>query len=116
MFRRSFEDPIPLLGPRLSKSQEQRMKKAGLELPTVIDAPPRRRISHLVMNLPATAITFLDAFRGVLVQDEVPGLRETYDVMPMIHCHCFTRELDPKKAEVDIRQVRAYRSLVFLRR
>ncbi|KAG5732829.1 hypothetical protein E4T56_gene2787 [Termitomyces sp. T112] len=106
VFRRSFEDPFPALrGPRLSKTQERRIKKAGLyEPPTVTDAPPRRRISHVVMNLPDIAITFLDAFRGILVSDEVPGLREIYDVMPMIHCHCFTRELDPKKAEVDIRK------------
>ncbi|KAG6873213.1 hypothetical protein C0995_001567 [Termitomyces sp. Mi166 len=106
VFRRSFEDPFPaLLGPRLSKSQERRIKKAGLyQPPTVTDAPPRRRISHFVMNLPETAITFLDAFRGVLVSNEVPGMREAYNVMPMIHCHCFTRELDPEKAEADIRQ------------
>lgn len=27
------------------------------------------------------------------------------DEMPMVHCHCFTRELDPALAEKDIRQV-----------
>lgn len=99
-----------MLGPRLSKSQIQRIKRTGLyQRPTVTNAPPRRRISHLVMNLPDTAINFLDALRGVLMSNEIPELREVYDVMPTIHCYCFTRESEPEKAEVDIRQVRTYR-------
>ncbi|KAG6837325.1 hypothetical protein H0H93_011420 [Arthromyces matolae] len=107
VFRKSFKKPFPaLLAPRLSKSQERRIKKAGLyqAAPTPTIALPRQRISHFVMNLPDTAITFLDAFRGVLAQEELSGLREAYDVMPMIHCHCFTRELEQQKAEADIRQ------------
>ena len=62
------------------------------------------------MNLPDTAILFLDAFRGVLSpanagDRDLSGLY-TEAAMPMIHTHCFTRELEPGKAEADIRQVR----------
>ncbi len=57
------------------------------------------------MNLPDSAITFLDAFRGILTDAEGRNLSGTYKAMPMIHCHCFTRELEPEKAEADIRQV-----------
>lgn len=61
------------------------------------------------MNLPDTAILFLDAFRGVLSPTNAGGrnLSGIYDSehMPMVHCHCFTRELEPEKAAVDIRQV-----------
>ncbi|KAF8078969.1 Met-10+ like-protein-domain-containing protein [Lyophyllum atratum] len=115
VFRRSFEKPFPgSYGPPLSKTQEnlaqrQRKKEARISLPSG-DAPtvppPRRRISHFVMNLPDSAITFLDAFRGVLASD-AEGLHEVYDVTPMVHCHCFTRELEPDKAEADIRQLGA---------
>lgn len=42
----------------------------------------------------------------MLKPDEDDNLLDTYEVMPMIHCHCFTREMDPEKAEVDIRKVR----------
>ena len=87
------------------------MKKvrAG-ELPAPPVGPPRNRIGHFVMNLPDTAILFLDAFRGVLSPANV-GERElsgVYDKgsMPMVHTHCFTRELAPEKAKADIRQVR----------
>jgi tRNA (guanine37-N1)-methyltransferase len=58
------------------------------------------------MNLPDSAITFLDAFRGILSPENTNGrdVRSVYETMPMIHCHCFTRELDPGSAEADIRQ------------
>ena len=60
------------------------------------------------MNLPDSAITFLDAFRGIFAPSSgsVNDLQALYDVMPMVHCHCFTRELDRDAAERDIRQVR----------
>ncbi|GLB35822.1 putative specifically methylates the N1 position of guanosine-37 in various cytoplasmic and mitochondrial tRNAs [Lyophyllum shimeji] len=93
VFRRAFDNPFPASsGPRLSKTQQdlarRRRKKAGRQSP-VLDwtptlLPPRRRISHFVMNLPDSAITFLDAFRGVLASN-VEGLQ-------------------PDKAEADIRQ------------
>lgn len=75
-----------------------------------LQQPPRRRIAHFVMNLPDSAITFLDAFRGVFAQSSSPSasdidLKGLYDVMPMVHCHCFTRELDREVAERDIRHV-----------
>ena len=61
------------------------------------------------MNLPDTAILFLDAFRGVLSPANAGDrdLSGVYDRehMPMVHCHCFTRELEPERAAVDIRQV-----------
>lgn len=62
------------------------------------------------MNLPDTALEFLDAFRGILIpRGETGGrLDGVYATMPMVHCYCFTRELDPHKAEADIRQVCAY--------
>jgi len=67
----------------------------------------RNKITHFVMNLPDSALEFLDAFRGFLAPRGQDGgrLDGVYAIMPMVHCYCFTRELDPHKAEVDIRQV-----------
>ena len=64
--------------------------------------PPRDKITHIVMNLPDSAIEFLDAFRGVLSD---PDLARKYAVMPVIHCHCFTREVEEDKAHEDILRV-----------
>lgn len=68
---------------------------------------PRRRVDRFVMNLPGAALEFLDAFRGCLspIKDEL-GFETEYAEMPFVHCHCFTRELDPDKAKLDIQTVR----------
>jgi len=67
---------------------------------------PRQTVSHFVMNLPDSAIDFLDAFRGVLSESaNERDLNGNNANMPMVHCHCFTRELQPDRAEADIVQV-----------
>ncbi len=70
-------------------------------------------ISHYVMNLPDSAIQFLDAFRCILSflssERNLSGHGEIE--LPMIHCHCFTRELDRDEAEADIRRVSKYLSV-----
>lgn len=106
-FNRAWDDPLaPVPLPKISRS-EQKEIRAG-QRPAPAPGPRRNRIDHFVMNLPDTAILFLDAFRGVLSRANTGGrdLSGRYDEksMPMIHTHCFTRELEPEKAEVDIRQ------------
>lgn len=111
---RVFDDPLPACsGPKPSKQQEEKERKRLQKL-AAEDQPatpantksPRKHITHFVMNLPDSAIQFLDAFRGILIDDE-RNVRETYrDQMPMIHCHCFTRELELKAAGQDIQKVR----------
>jgi len=109
----SLADPFPAYtGPKPSLTQQRKLQKqrASESVPDNNNdspaLPPRRRISHFVMNLPDSAITFLDAFRGIFSSSSLGGkdLSEIYDTMPMIHCHCFTREIESDKAEVDIRQ------------
>jgi len=109
---RSLDDPFPAYtGPQTSLTKQRKLQRQLASLGSVpVDSPihpPRRRISHFVMNLPDSAITFLDAFRGIFSSSSLEGMNvgEVYDTMPMIHCHCFTREIESDKAEVDIRQV-----------
>lgn len=114
---RVHDDPFPAYGgPKPSKMQEVRERKRlqkvkadkSISSPAVIEEntkPARRVISHFVMNLPDSAITFLDAFRGILV-DGSRDLAGVYLQMPMIHCYCFTREQEFNSAERDIHRVR----------
>ncbi|ORZ17893.1 guanine(37)-N1-methyltransferase [Absidia repens] len=55
-----------------------------------------KTFDHFVMNLPDTAIEFLDAFRDLYQDQKV--LYESLcpaPKLPMVHCHCFTRSDDP---------------------
>jgi len=116
---RSFDDPFhPYIGPKPSRTKEKEerrnLQKLVAEVPIAHSAhsahvpnanvSPRRRIEHFVLNLPDSAIQFLDAFRGILFSGS-RDLKGIYHTMPMIHCHCFTRELEPDRAKADIRKV-----------
>ncbi|CAG8580626.1 5244_t:CDS:10 [Paraglomus brasilianum] len=55
-----------------------------------------KTFKHFVMNLPATAIEFLDAFKG-LYKDKEALITKPDDQLPMIHCHCFSKSEEPEK-------------------
>jgi len=106
--KRLIAEPFPAYtGPRKSKTQEnkERRKQRSLGSQTTDTSTPslsRNKISHFVMNLPDSAITFLDAFRGILSHQDRQEIEKIYTTMPMIHYHCFTREIEPEPVRVDI--------------
>ncbi|KAF3056379.1 tRNA (guanine(37)-N1)-methyltransferase [Daldinia childiae] len=51
-------------------------------------------ISHFVMNLPASAITFLSHFRGLYAAREELFIPHTSTKLPMVHVYCFAAKAD----------------------
>lgn len=84
------------------RRRKEQLAALGLtEFPKEVPQP--QTIDHFVMNLPDSALEFLDAYAGsytpLLSQD---GFDRSKVAMPLIHVHCFTRELEPDAAQTDI--------------
>ncbi|KAG0296030.1 tRNA(m(1)G37)methyltransferase, partial [Dissophora globulifera] len=78
---------------------------ASTPAPAAVSAAPEtehafKTFDHYVMNLPGSAIEFLDAFRGLFKGREA-DIPEPKKQLPMIHCHCFSKS---DKPEDDVRE------------
>ncbi|KAJ9157246.1 tRNA (guanine(37)-N1)-methyltransferase [Pleurostoma richardsiae] len=79
--------------PRSSKPQKK---------PEPVRVPVPPTISHFVMNLPASAITFLPHYRGLYAGREELFAPHTQTRLPMVHVHCFALKSDDEVPRIDI--------------
>lgn len=79
--------------------QTSRLKQpAATAKPTATLTSPKT-FSHYVLNLPASAITFLPSFVGLYAGREELFTPCTNARLPMIHVHCFSTKSDDNKEE-----------------
>ncbi len=65
----------------------------------------RQTIDPFVMNLPGSALEFLDAYNGCCkpLEEQPDFLGRDKIKMPLVHTHCFTKKVE--EAEADICEV-----------
>lgn len=56
-----------------------------------------KMIRHILMNLPATAVEFLDTFKGLFAR--IPPSRRSLFTLPTIHCYGFSKSEDSPEQE-----------------
>jgi tRNA (guanine37-N1)-methyltransferase len=90
-----------------SSSSPESTQPSSAPSPSLASEPTSRLISHFVMNLPGSALEFLDAYNGcykpLLDQPDFPG-REAVE-MPYVHVHCFSKEPEGDPAVQDLCKV-----------
>ncbi len=87
------------LRPKIARSARTGRSSALVERsePEVLIEP--KIFSHYVLNLPATATTFLPSFIGLYAGHEDLFSPHTSTPLPMIHVYCFSTKSDGNKAE-----------------
>ncbi|CAK7269415.1 tRNA(m(1)G37)methyltransferase [Sporothrix epigloea] len=97
--KRPSSKPAPKLAPVASSGASEPGPAARRPAPPRRHVPVPPTISHFVMNLPASAITFLPRFRGLYAGREHlfrssgnEGVSRPR--MPMVHTHCFAPKND----------------------
>ncbi|KAG9442477.1 hypothetical protein H6P81_018331 [Aristolochia fimbriata] len=74
---------IVVNGTSLSRGKGGRHKR--MRSVNVSNTKTREHFDHVIMNLPASALEFLDVFKGLLRREYWKG------PLPWIHCYCFIR-------------------------
>lgn len=87
---------------------EMRKQVSRLTQPAPTVKPPAaltspKTFNHYILNLPASAITFLPLFVGLYAGREALFAPDTDAKLPMLHVHCFsTKSDDNREAEIKI--------------
>lgn len=99
-------------GPKPKRSQrDPAVQTKPTAATTPPPTPPQQKknlvpptISHYVMNLPASAISFLPAFRGLYHGHEMLFAPHTSTRLPLVHVYCFDIKSDTDEPRLSVAQ------------
>ncbi|XP_051133063.1 tRNA (guanine(37)-N1)-methyltransferase 2 [Andrographis paniculata] len=80
-----FEEETSNNGSHCVPEKKKRILNKGVRGSQPFTAKPWEHVDHIIMNLPASALQFLDIFNGLVNKDHWKGS------LPWIHCYCFIR-------------------------
>lgn len=83
---------------QISKQVSRPKQPASAIKPTATLTSPKT-FNHYVLNLPASAITFLPSFIGIYAGREDLFTPNTDAKLPIVHVHCFSKKSDANKEE-----------------
>lgn len=87
--------------PKKTKAPVQaRSRSPHGKVPSKILRAPRT-FQHYVMNLPASAIEFLDAYKGAYVGRTGEFAPHTENKLPMIHVYCFSKQKETEEEDFE---------------
>ncbi|KMZ61016.1 tRNA (guanine(37)-N1)-methyltransferase 2 [Zostera marina] len=77
---------------QLKARQQTRVSNKRMRCIESTNTKTWEHVDHVIMNLPATALQFLDVFNGLLERLHWTG------TLPWIHCYCFMRSTETKES------------------
>lgn len=80
-------------------SQVSRLKRPASNVKPIATLTSPKTFNHYILNLPASAITFLPSFIGLYAGHQELFTPITDAKLPIIHVHCFSTKSDDNKEE-----------------
>ncbi|KAI4141536.1 MAG: hypothetical protein L6R39_005289 [Caloplaca ligustica] len=85
--------------PKVPRSARTKSSQRPLNQPASDTLHEPKTFAHYILNLPASATTFLSSFIGLYASHEDLFYPHTGAKLPMVHVYCFSTKSDDKKIE-----------------